>query len=261
MSPVAWFDAYDDVRTEDNGKSIFIGQYRGNIIVPKLPTEIPSLIFVATIRYPIAEQPNEIIIRIVRPGMELIEHPVPSPIIPPDLPEGEDVQFGLVRAIVPIKPCRLEKAGRLKVVAIVDGAEVYAGSLKIMTFSDLHETALPEPFAATMINIIRSGNSDTLEALQRLAADYVKAFELIGAKFANTPRTVFNMETARGVIRAVITKPLNTPPQSVEILGLPTGVAAEIESVDKYGATIHLKPPADASGLQVVFHTSEGPLV
>ncbi|GGK27762.1 hypothetical protein GCM10011322_12890 [Salinarimonas ramus] len=129
----------DDIRLEASGQTSLIGCYAGQLIVHHAwPVTLPKLAVMALVDAPRAAPPREIVLRIVLdPGDTLlfetrVEATRDEPSDTAELEESPDaiVRIGLN---VVLGPLAIEQESRLRVRAVVDGAEIKLGSLKIVS--------------------------------------------------------------------------------------------------------------------------------
>jgi hypothetical protein len=123
----------EDVRQETNGQMSIIGAFQGGLMVPKVPAHLPKLAIIANLRVPSEEvlssvklevRRNGEILQTIEPPAEFLQSAVKKK--DPDLDEGYTMQF-----VVGFSGFPINAAGKLEVLATVNGMELRGNSLEI----------------------------------------------------------------------------------------------------------------------------------
>lgn len=264
MTFTAWFDAYDDIRIEANGKETRIGCYTGSIVVSQFPTTIPQLVFAISVRAPLGTPVRNLRISITRPGQaDFVFDPQVNPALQQlgieGLPNSVDATYSLIRLNVPIRPCAFERSGRMKVHVTLNDETVNAGGIMVESAVDITARMPPDPFVATIANITAKTDAQASKALKAFCADYIAAWERRGFNLHDAKQSVINFMPSMNRMRSALVHPLDVQPDSAEVSNLPDGITANLIQLDKYGATFEIVPPTDLPPVvTVTFKTKEG---
>lgn len=110
----------DDLRLEFNGKTILVGVYNGDIIIPFSPFAAGQLYFIFNFECDVSEIPRNLTFEITLPGQKPLQWPCP---IPQDVKIPNERKKAYVRQPCPIFGPVLNE-GRIEAKVIHDMGEI-----------------------------------------------------------------------------------------------------------------------------------------
>lgn len=133
----------DDVRQEVGGKHSFMGVYNSDMLIPEFPANIGKLCAQITVRLPIETRAENMVIKILNVEDIVAEIPLPEgqlqamrKQILANESDPSELQFLGVVVGLQITPLLLDKPGKFRSIAVVDGNEVRGNSLAIRRPTD-----------------------------------------------------------------------------------------------------------------------------
>jgi hypothetical protein len=246
---------FDDVRFEANGKSIYLGVYQENLIVPSLPTTLPQLLIGVNVRYPLDERH---VIESIE--VQLLEQePVVFPIAPTEDLSADNrlLEFAPQlydrRFIQRLPNVVLDKPGRLRVWVSIDGTKHYAGSLLI-------KVAAPED--AVDMGVIMSIITG-FAVIQKLSPEdksgaAIRMFEALAemvpaeaiASFSDAESIIFQRPDKSFRVFFV---PPRDDTQSLQIETTPANLTPVVKNLDRYGFALSFAEAEAVEGFQINF--------
>jgi hypothetical protein len=137
---------FDDIRVENNGKGILIGQYISEMGLPPGVMPVDRLAIVLTLRWPHDCTPQSIGARIELPGQPAVtpQFPLPPPADPTDQPVSA-FACPMIQAAFHLRFLPLRAGDVIDVWAVVDGHDIPAGRLRVVASASAEQTVPPPP--------------------------------------------------------------------------------------------------------------------
>jgi len=132
---------FDDIRMEVNGKTILIGQYNGDLILPQgTPMMVDRLAILLTARWPRDYVPKELGFKISIPGQPQIDQPLaPLPTVDFSDRPVSDFSGVMIHGAIQLRFAPLRVGDTIEVWLKADGHDLPAGRLTVTdkSFSQL----------------------------------------------------------------------------------------------------------------------------
>lgn len=242
----ASFVACDDIRTEVSGKTLLIGMYGGNIIVPTLPAQIPKLVFLVKLRSSVDDPHRWMAVRIEIPGSEpSISERVEFGKDLPSVLKDPSIKYVETAHSVEFAPCELKEKGRIKVWVQSDKGEHYAGSVAIDTTEDAGLSAAWFNVMAVSLafysKVRKNSDRQLAQGLAAAIADFVADGipDHVVKGMPDDQDCILEMAPKRFVV--FFAHPRESVPK-VTVLDLPEGAQAEISHVNQFGFAAKITP-------------------
>lgn len=130
---------FDDIRHEIGGKTSYMGQYKGELILNiPLPTTLPKLCMSVTVLCDLDDLPTSMVIRVNIPpdGQELIKMDLTEQIKnPPSAPDGSTKMTYFFN--LEASPMPLVSVGLIEVFVDTERESTRAGRLQIKTTAEI----------------------------------------------------------------------------------------------------------------------------
>lgn len=248
----------DEIRTEASGKVVHIGVYQHELIASAIPQSLANLVFVAQVRSPIANPISTLGFRVERPGDEdflIASREVVSG--PNQNFSDSESSFQSVSVNFAISPFEVKQEGSLKVWAVADDEEIFAGGLKI---SQAKPEQAVDMNAVTSVLGVAAVHAAIVES--QSAGENYPARDMLDFISQQIPRSVVENVAQQGIFissagprefRGFYSVPKRATP-TLRLATEPPNVEFEVLSSDKYGFHVRFdetKEPVQIIGLEV----------
>jgi hypothetical protein len=218
----------DDIRTEANGKLMFLGVYASDIIVLSLPTVLQRLWAVTQI-VTASDDPLEFLTpKLILPQGDEIALPRVS--VPPH-PEGTpDMTHRILTIRAPFQNVALGAIGRLRMRVVTEREEIHCGGLDVKT-RELKASSPEAPLAAFVARVAKhSSAKERLGLLKQIAHAMGDVPVPIDAADG-----IVAIEPGKATLVFARSTPLST---EIEIANTPETIKWTIENRSRFGADV-----------------------
>jgi len=233
----------DDIKREDNGKTIMIGVYNTEAVVPSLPFEFRELNLAIRVVCPVDEPVTINATKVFVPGKNdpiIIEHER-SLSHPENEQRRELAKNEVLRGHQDIKltlnDLNIKAEGRLKVILDTDKGDLYSGALWIMSAQEMRPPPMQADAVLASILLYRKLKSKN----KKMAKDYLpKVMEVINNYVAPEIENnlvadhPYQFELTDNRFRVFSISKIDTEKQ-ITFLGLPKNTKHKISDRDRHG--------------------------